>query len=122
MSDISAPQTFSVAVVGGGPAGLMAAEALAQHGARVNLYEAMPAPGRKFLIAGKGGLNITHDEPFEQFLARYGSQAPQMEPYLRDFGPAELRAWLDELGFESYVGSSGKVFPKVMKAGPELPT
>ena len=108
----------TVAVIGGGPAGLMAAETLAQHGLCVNLYDAMPSVGRKFLIAGKGGLNITHAEPFEQFVSRYGDRRSQLEPYLTAFGPQELRTWLHELGFETFIGSSGKVFPQEMKAGP----
>jgi uncharacterized flavoprotein (TIGR03862 family) len=112
--------TTPVIVIGGGPAGLMAAEVLIQGGVRVELYEAMPSMGRKFLVAGKGGLNITHDEPFEQFLTRYGGRRPQLEPFLRAFGPTELRAWLHNLGFETFVGSSGKVFPQVMKSGPIL--
>jgi uncharacterized flavoprotein (TIGR03862 family) len=116
----ASPQQSSVAVIGGGPAGLMAAEVLVQGGAQVDLYEAMPSMGRKFLIAGKGGLNISHSEPFEQFLTRYGARRPQLEPYLSAFGPNELCAWLHELGFETFMGTSGKVFPRVMKAGPIL--
>jgi len=109
-----------VAIIGGGPAGLMAAEVLIQQSVPVDLYEAMPSMGRKFLVAGKGGLNITHAEAFDQFLNRYGDRRPQLEPYLRPFGPTELRAWLHELDFETFVGSSGKVFPKGMNAGPIL--
>lgn len=114
------PQSDSAAkvvIIGGGPAGLMAAEILAQSGVRVNLFDAMPSMGRKFLVAGKGGLNITHSEPFEQFLTRYGKHQTRLEPFLKVFGPKELRSWLHELGFETFVGSSGKVFPKEMKAG-----
>jgi hypothetical protein len=107
-------------VIGGGPAGLMAAEVLQAGGALVDLYEAKPSVGRKFLVAGKGGLNLTNVEPFEDFLTRYGARRTQLEPILKDFGPAQLRAWLHELGFESFVGSSGRVFPHVMKAGPIL--
>ncbi len=110
----------SVIVIGGGPAGLMAAEVLIQSGARVHLFDAMPSMGRKFLVAGKGGLNITHSEPLEQFLSRYGNHQTQLKTFLQIFGPKELRAWLHELGFETFVGSSGKVFPKGMKAGPIL--
>ena len=77
----------SAAIIGGGPAGLMAAETLANGGARVHLYDAMPSVGRKFLVAGKGGLNLTHSEPFEQFLSRYGERREQIEPLLRDFRP-----------------------------------
>jgi len=107
-------------VIGGGPAGLMAAEVLIQGGARVALFDAMPSVGRKFLIAGKGGLNLTHSEPCEQFVSRYGSHVEQLKPILEAFGPAELREWFHGLGFETFVGTSGKVFPVVMKAGPIL--
>jgi len=110
----------SVAVIGAGPAGLMAAEVLAQAGVQVDVYEAMPSPGRKFLRAGVGGLNLTHSEPRELFLARYGARRPQLEPVLGAFGPDELRAWVRGLGFESFVGSSGRVFPVGMKASPLL--
>jgi len=120
MTGIKSSDQLSVAVIGGGPAGLMAAEVLIQGGVQVDLYEAMPSMGRKFLVAGKGGLNITHAEAFEQFLTRYGSRRPQLELYLSAFGPTELRAWLHELGFDTFEGSSGKVFPQVMKAGPIL--
>ena len=112
--------TKSIAVIGGGPAGLMAAETLAQAGAQTAVYEAMPSPGRKFLRAGVGGLNLTHSEPREAFLARYGSRRTQLEPLLNAFGPDELRAWAQELGVESFVGSSGRVFPVGMKASPLL--
>jgi predicted flavoprotein YhiN len=109
-----------VAVIGGGPAGLMAAEVLLQGGARVNLYDSMPSVGRKFLVAGKGGLNLTHSEPREQFLARYGSRRKQLEPLLAQFGPDELRQWAADLGIQTFVGSSGRVFPVDMKAAPLL--
>jgi uncharacterized flavoprotein (TIGR03862 family) len=107
-------------VIGGGPAGLMAAEVLLQGGAPVTLYEAMPSVGRKFLVAGKGGLNLTHSEPHAQFLDRYGSRRPELEPLLNEFGPAELQAWARQLGIETFVGSSGRVFPLDMKALPLL--
>jgi uncharacterized flavoprotein (TIGR03862 family) len=110
----------NVAVIGGGPAGLMAAEALAQGGVRVDVYDAMPSVGRKFLMAGKGGMNITHSEPLEPFLARYGARQPQIAPLLAAFGPDALRAWLHDLGVETFVGSSGRVFPSDMKAAPML--
>jgi uncharacterized flavoprotein (TIGR03862 family) len=109
-----------VAVVGGGPAGLMAAEVLAAGGARVELFDAMPSVGRKFLMAGKGGMNITHSESRELFLARYGSRRPQLEPLIDGFGPEALRQWLRELGIETFVGTSGRVFPSDMKAAPLL--
>ncbi len=120
MSDADFDLSATVAVVGGGPAGLMAAEVLVQGGARVDLYEAMPSMGRKFLIAGKGGLNITHAEPFDQFLTRYGTRRHHLEPYLSAFGPTDLQVWLHDLGFETFTGTSGKVFPRVMKTGPIL--
>lgn len=109
-----------LAVVGGGPAGLMAAEAAADAGASVDLYDAMPSAGRKFLLAGKGGLNLTHSEPFERFVARYGARRDRIEPLLRRFGPDALRAWAAGLGVETFVGSSGRVFPADLKAAPLL--
>lgn len=112
--------SHQIAIIGGGPAGLMAAEVLLEHGAQVALYEAMPSPGRKFLVAGKGGLNLTHSEPREDFLSRYGARRPQIEPLLENFGQDELRAWARELGIETFVGTSGRVFPADMKAAPLL--
>src|SRR5512143_1009928 len=110
----------TVAVIGGGPAGLMAAEALAQGGVRVDLYDAMPSVGRKFLLAGVGGMNITYSEPFDAFLSRYGARAADIQPLLEAFPPATLRAWIHRLGVETFVGSSGRVFPRDMKAAPLL--
>ena len=112
-----APQAV---VVGGGPAGLMAAEVLAEGGARVALFDAMPSVGRKFLLAGKGGLNLTHAEGFEDFVARYGAGRAPLEPMLRGFGPQALRDWAAGLGIDTFVGSSGRVFPSDMKAAPLL--
>ena len=109
-----------VAVIGGGPAGLMAAEALASGGVQVDVYDAMPSVGRKFLMAGKGGMNITHSEPLEAFLGRYGARREQIAALLDMFGPDALRAWLHKLGVETFVGSSGRVFPTDMKAAPML--
>ncbi|REG60108.1 hypothetical protein B0G80_2891 [Paraburkholderia sp. BL6669N2] len=109
-----------VAVIGGGPAGLMAAEALSQQGVQVDVHDAMPSVGRKFLMAGKGGMNITHSEPLEPFLGRYGARREQLAPLVRAFDPDALRAWLHELGVETFVGSSGRVFPADMKAAPML--
>lgn len=109
-----------IAVVGGGPAGLMAAEAASQAGVQVDLYEAMPSVGRKFLVAGKGGLNLTHLEPLESFLARYGSRGPQIETWIKAFGPDAIRGWAEGLGVPTFIGSSGRVFPKDMKAAPLL--
>ncbi len=109
-----------VAVVGGGPAGLMAAESLAAAGHRVEVFDAMPSVGRKFLLAGKGGLNLTHSEDFAPFLARYAEAAPALQPVLQDFGADALRAWAAALGVDTFVGSSGRVFPKDLKAAPLL--
>jgi uncharacterized flavoprotein (TIGR03862 family) len=110
----------SSAIIGGGPAGLMAAEVLIQHGGKVDVYDSMPSLGRKFLMAGRGGLNLTHSEPFEQFVSRYGSRRGKIEPMLKSFGPDELREWADGLGVETFVGTSGRVFPKEMKSSPLL--
>jgi len=110
----------SVAIVGGGPAGLMAAEVLSRSGVRVDLYDAMPSVGRKFLMAGKGGMNITHAEPAAPFLARYGARRERIAPLLDAFGSQALREWIHGLGVETFVGSSGRVFPIEMKAAPLL--
>ncbi|MEW6318808.1 MAG: TIGR03862 family flavoprotein [Pseudomonadota bacterium] len=107
-------------VIGGGPAGLMAAEVLAEAGIPVDLFDAMPSVGRKFLMAGKGGMNITHSEPFEAFAARYGDRRAWIEPLLRAFDAEALCAWIHGLGIETFVGSSGRVFPSDMKAAPLL--
>ncbi|NWA04369.1 TIGR03862 family flavoprotein [Pseudomonas gingeri] len=109
-----------VAIIGGGPAGLMAAEVLSQAGIRVDLYDGMPSVGRKFLLAGVGGMNITHSEPYPAFLSRYAERAPQIAPMLRTFGADELCAWIHGLGITTFVGSSGRVFPSDMKAAPLL--
>ncbi len=114
------PITARVIVIGGGPAGLMAAEVLAAGGVRVDLFDAMPSVGRKFLLAGKGGLNLTHSEPPAAFLGRFGSRQRELEPMLRRFGPIELRAWAQGLGVSTFVGSSGRVFPTDLKAAPLL--
>lgn len=121
MTNLSSPlQTRSVAVIGGGPAGLMAAETLIAGGVQVDLYDAMPSVGRKFLLAGKGGMNLTHAEPVEPFLSRYGARRTQIAPLLDGFGPQALRDWVHELGIDTFVGSSGRVFPVDMKAAPLL--
>ncbi|MFP5475079.1 MAG: TIGR03862 family flavoprotein [Gammaproteobacteria bacterium] len=110
----------NVAVIGGGPAGLMAAERLVAAGCTVDLYDAMPSVGRKFLLAGRGGLNLTHSEPFDAFASRYGERRAQVEPLLRCFDVDALRAWTHALGIETFVGTSGRVFPREMKAAPLL--
>ncbi|QOG23716.1 MULTISPECIES: NAD(P)/FAD-dependent oxidoreductase [Bradyrhizobium] len=109
-----------VAVIGAGPAGLMAAEVLAQDGARVTVYDAMPSAGRKFLMAGRGGLNLTHSEPLREFMARYREAAPGLQAAIEAFPPDALRAWSEALGEPTFVGSSGRVFPKAFKASPLL--
>ena len=111
-----------IVIVGGGPAGLMAAEVAARAGCEVQVFDAMPSVGRKFLMAGKGGLNITHAEPFAEFCARYGQRRDRIVPLLETFGPEAVRAWMYGLGIESFVGSSGRVFPVGMKAAPLLRT
>ncbi|MDO9283533.1 MAG: TIGR03862 family flavoprotein, partial [Aquabacterium sp.] len=115
-----APPEIHVAVVGGGPAGLMAAEVLLQGGARVDLYDSMPSVGRKFLLAGKGGLNLTHSEAIEPFVSRYAERAAQVAPWLQAFDAQALRDWAAALGVSTFVGSSGRVFPAEMKAAPLL--
>src|SRR6202047_2176476 len=110
----------NVAIVGTGPAGLMAAEGLAQGGARVTVYDAMPSAGRKFLMAGRGGLNLTHSEPLPAFLARYREAAPWLEAAISAFPPETLREWSAALGQPTFVGSSGRVFPESFKASPLL--
>ena len=111
---------MSVAVIGAGPAGLMAAEVLAQGGAAVDLYDAMPSVGRKFLLAGRGGLNLTHSEPPAPFLQRYGQRSEQLRPAIAAFDAAAVREWASGLGIGTFVGSSGRVFPTDMKAAPLL--
>jgi uncharacterized flavoprotein (TIGR03862 family) len=110
----------SVAIIGGGPAGLMAAEVISVQGVKVDVYDSMPSLGRKFLLAGKGGLNITHSEPFERFVSRYGDRRANIEPLLNVFGPEELRQWVHGYGIETFVGTSRRVFPVGMKASPLL--
>ncbi len=118
MSEIAEP---FVAVIGGGPAGLMAAEALADAGAApVHLFDAMPSVGRKFLLAGKGGLNLTHSESLPGFVARYGARAAQAAAWLEHFDPDAARAWAQGLGIQTFIGTSGRVFPTDMKAAPLL--
>ncbi len=107
-------------MIGGGPAGLMAAEVLSQAGHAVTIYEAMPTAARKFLLAGKSGLNITHSESYQRFTTRFGAVSDRLRPALDAFTPHDVRAWAAGLGTETFVGSSGRVFPKAMKASPLL--
>ena len=120
--DTASPSPPLVAIVGAGPAGLMAAEALAAAGGefRVHLFDAMPSVGRKFLMAGKSGLNLTHAEPSDAFLGRFGAARERLEPVLAAFGPGAVRDWAADLGIETFVGSSGRVFPTDFKAAPLL--
>jgi len=120
MTRPSTPSAFHVAIIGGGPAGLMAAEVLSQAGIKVDLYDGMPSVGRKFLLAGVGGMNITHSEAYPAFLSRYAERAPQIAPLLRGFGAEALCQWIQDLGIDTFVGSSGRVFPTDMKAAPLL--
>ena len=113
------PMTKTVAIIGGGPAGLMAAEVLSQNAdLQIDVYDAMPSLGRKFLMAGKSGLNLTHSEPFEKFVSRYSRK--EVEAWLHAFTPDNLRTWAKELGVDTFVGTSGRVFPVGMKASPLL--
>jgi uncharacterized flavoprotein (TIGR03862 family) len=120
MSTLPSLSDKTVAIIGGGPAGLMAAELISQSGFKVDVYDAMLSVGRKFLIAGKGGLNITHSDPYEVFLSRYGSRSAYIKPMLDRFDAEALKAWVHGLGIETFVGSSGRVFPAEMKAAPLL--
>ncbi|MFJ3076364.1 TIGR03862 family flavoprotein [Pseudomonas sp. NPDC087029] len=120
MSDLSPASPSRAVVIGAGPAGLMAAEALAQRGLAVAVYDAMPSVGRKFLLAGVGGMNITHSEPYPQFVARYAERQGEVEGLLRDFDATALRQWIHGLGIDTFVGTSGRVFPTDMKAAPLL--
>lgn len=110
----------AVAIVGGGPAGLMAAEVLSSHGIQVDLYDSMPSVGRKFLLAGRGGLNLTHSEALPRFLSRYAEREGNLGPLIEAFSPDAIRAWAQALGVETFVGTSGRVFPTDMKAAPLL--
>ncbi|MFA7400130.1 MAG: TIGR03862 family flavoprotein [Sideroxydans sp.] len=112
--------TEHITIIGGGPAGLMAAEVLSEAGLTVDVYDAMPSVGRKFLMAGKGGMNITHSETLADFLTRYGSRREHIEPLLQAFPPDSLREWIQGLGIATFIGTSGRVFPTDMKAAPLL--
>ena len=109
-----------VIIIGGGPAGLMAAEVLSADGVQVDLYDAMPSVGRKFLLAGKGGMNLAHSESLPDFLSRYAERQSALTPIINNFPPNALRAWVQSLGIDTFVGSSGRVFPSDMKAAPLL--
>jgi uncharacterized flavoprotein (TIGR03862 family) len=112
--------TYSAAIIGGGPAGLMVAEVLIEQGVKVDVYDSMPSLGRKFLMAGRGGLNLTHSEPFEKFISRYGKRKNEVQKWMTDFTPDDLREWAGGLGVETFVGTSGRVFPVGMKTSPLL--
>jgi uncharacterized flavoprotein (TIGR03862 family) len=117
---VTNPSQPHIAIIGAGPAGLMAAEVLSQGGAVVTVYDAMPSVGRKFLLAGRGGLNLTHSEALPQFLERYREAMPRLAPAISAFPPDALRAWSEALGQATFVGSSGRVFPQTFKASPLL--
>jgi len=119
MSPVASPPP-RIAVIGGGPAGLIAAEVMAQGGLAVTVFDRMPSPARKLLMAGRGGLNITHSEPLDAFIGRYGAAAGWMQHYLDAFPPQALRQWCAGLGEDTFIGSSGRIFPKAMKASPLL--
>jgi uncharacterized flavoprotein (TIGR03862 family) len=112
--------TCDTLIIGAGPAGLMAAEVLSRAGVAVDVFDAMPSVGRKFLLAGKGGLNLTHSEPLQTFVERYGDQSKTVAEWLHDFGPQAARDWAAGLGVDTFVGTSGRVFPAEMKAAPLL--
>jgi uncharacterized flavoprotein (TIGR03862 family) len=114
------PNAQGVAIIGGGPAGLMAAETLAQAGVQVDVFDAMPSVGRKFLLAGRGGLNLTHSEAFEPFITRFAERQADLTPALTALPPQSVREWAQGLGVETFVGTSGRVFPTDMKAAPLL--
>ena len=117
---MSEPGQHRIAIIGGGPAGLMAAEVLCAHGVPVDLYDAMPTLGRKFLMAGKSGLNLTHAEPFDTFRSRFLDAPAPMQEILAAYPPAAIQAWAQSLGVETFTGTSGRVFPTQMKAAPLL--
>jgi uncharacterized flavoprotein (TIGR03862 family) len=114
------PKPQTIAIIGAGPAGLMAAEILSAAGLKVTVYDRMPSVARKLLIAGRGGLNLTHSEPLDRFKARYGAAAPRLAPVIDAFPPQALIDWAEALGQPTFVGSSGRVFPKTLKASPLL--
>ena len=111
---------LSLAIIGAGPAGLFAAEILSHEGYRVEVFERLAAPARRFLLAGRGGLNLTHSEPFADFIGHYGEAAPALMTMIEAFSPVDLRKWAESLGQDTFIGTSGRVFPKSMKASPLL--
>lgn len=113
-------QGKNIAIIGGGPSGLMAAEIIATAGYQVTIYDAMPTLGRKFMMAGRGGLNLTHSEPLEKFITRYFEASEWLEPHIKAFDPQKLQKWCEELGQETFIGTSGRIFPLSMKASPLL--
>ena len=113
-------RSATAAIIGAGPAGLMAAEVLAAEGVAVTVYDHMPTPGRKFLMAGRGGLNLTHSEELPRFLSRYGKAERYLRPAIEAFPPSTLIAWCEGLGQPTFTGTSGRVFPRAMKASPLL--
>src|ERR1700677_1707636 len=117
---MTSPSISNIAVIGAGPAGLMAADVLAQGGAGVAVYDAMASVGRKFLLAWGGGLSLTHNEPLPEFLARYGNAMPRLAPAIDALAPDSLRRWSEALGQPTFVGSSGRGFPAAFKASPLL--
>ncbi|MDB5534732.1 MAG: NAD(FAD)-utilizing dehydrogenase [Hyphomicrobiales bacterium] len=117
---MSHPNSGTAIIIGGGPAGLMAAETLVRTGINVTVYDRMPSLARKFLLAGRGGLNLTHSEPLERFMQAYGAAAENLRPFIEAFPPEALRAWSEDLGVPTFVGSSGRVFPQSFKASPLL--
>src|SRR5260221_10726563 len=112
--------TCDILIVGGGPAGLRAAEMVSAAGLRTVLADHMPSVGRKFLVAGRGGLNLTHSEPVENFPARYRTESDRWTSLLHDFSPDDLRAWAKDLGIETFIGTSGRIFPTTKQAAPLL--
>ena len=120
LSPVTQPTSPHVAIIGAGPAGLMAAEMLSSAGAHVDVYDAMPSAGRKFLLAGLGGLNLTHAEAFDTFVSRYAERSQACANWLREFDASAIRAWVKGLGLDTFVGSSQRVFPTDMKAAPLL--
>jgi uncharacterized flavoprotein (TIGR03862 family) len=120
LTDPAATSPATIAVIGAGPAGLMVAEVLAAAGRKVVVFEKTPSAGRKFLMAGRGGLNLTHSEAFDRFAGRYGAATTRLRPLLDAFPPAALTAWAEGLGQATFTGSSGRVFPRAMKASPLL--